>query len=219
MDEPVVLRLGTVGSTQDAARGLAIGSLVTAGHQVSGRGRLDRRWEAPPGSALLVTFVTRPHAMASLAAGVAVAEACGPELRLKWPNDILLEGKKLAGILVEAGFGRCLVGIGINLTWAPEGGAKLGPVDPEALLEQVRTGLDRWLAEPPDLMLRRWRELADTLGSLVRVEIGRETFTGIAEAIDADGSLIVSGRPVSAGEITHLRALEAEAEPLRTDRG
>lgn len=219
VDEPVVLRLASVASTQDAARQLPIGSVVTAEHQLAGRGRLGRRWEAPAGTALLATFVTAPHSLASLAAGVAVAEACGGGARLKWPNDVLIDGRKLAGILVEAPGGRCLVGVGINLTWAPDGAALLGPVDRDRLLERLLGGLERWFAQPPEAMLERYRELCDTLGRPVRVEIGAELMTGIAEAVAGDGSLVVDGRSVSAGDVTHLRTLGAGPGPPPRDRG
>ena len=96
------MRLGSVTSTQDVARDLPVGSIVVADHQTAGRGRLDRRWEAPPGSALLVSFVLERNPLLSLAAGVAAAHACGPSVRLKWPNDLLVGERKLGGILVEA---------------------------------------------------------------------------------------------------------------------
>src|SRR5205809_3560118 len=106
-----VLRLGSVTSTQEVARGLPVGSIVVADHQTAGRGRLDRRWEAPPGSALLASFVFEPHPLLSLAAGVGAAEACGPDVTLKWPHDLMLRGRKLGGILVEVGSGKAVVGI------------------------------------------------------------------------------------------------------------
>src|SRR5438128_2242402 len=102
MDQVPVLRLGTVTSTQDVARDLAVGSTVMADYQTGGRGRLERRWVSPAGTALLVSFVLKPNPVLSLAAGVAAAEACGPRVRLKWPNDLLFNGRKVGGILVEA---------------------------------------------------------------------------------------------------------------------
>src|SRR5205814_8295156 len=120
-----VLRLGSVTSTQDVARDLPVGSIVVRDHQSAGRGRLDRRWEAPPGTALLVSFVLDRNPLLSLAAGVAAAQACGPSVRLKWPNDLLVGERKLGGILVETKADRAICGIGINLTSAPEGAAML----------------------------------------------------------------------------------------------
>ena len=95
------MHLRSVTSTQEVARDLPLGSVVVAEHQTAGRGRLDRRWEAPPGTALLASFVLEPRALLSLAAGVAAAEACGGRVRLKWPNDLMLGERKLGGILVE----------------------------------------------------------------------------------------------------------------------
>ena len=107
--------MGSVASTQEVARPLPIGTAVVAEHQVAGRGRLGRRWEAPAGTALLASFVLPFQPLASIAAGVAAAAACGPAVRLKWPNDLLLEDRKLGGILVEAAGDRTIVEIEINL--------------------------------------------------------------------------------------------------------
>jgi BirA family transcriptional regulator, biotin operon repressor / biotin---[acetyl-CoA-carboxylase] ligase len=193
------LRVGSVRSTQDVARAMPIGSVVVADHQSAGRGRLDRRWESPQGTALLVSFVLEPNPLLSLAAGVASAEACGPDVRLKWPNDLLLHGRKLGGILVETTPERAICGIGINLTWAPEGAAKLEqPRD--VLLVRLRESIERWTVAPPDAILRRWRELSATLGRRVRIN----STEGLAEDIGANGELIVDGRPFVAGSVTHL---------------
>jgi BirA family transcriptional regulator, biotin operon repressor / biotin---[acetyl-CoA-carboxylase] ligase len=197
--EAQVLRLRAVTSTQDLARELPIGSIVIADHQTAGRGRLDRRWEAPPGTALLVSFVLERHPLLSLAAGVAAAEACGPEVRLKWPNDLLLAGRKLGGILVEAGPDKAVCGVGINLTWAPPGAAMLEqPRD--SLLERLRARIDNWTRAPDQDVLLRWRALSDTLGRRVRID----SVEGLAEDIGPHGELIVDGRAFVAGSVTHL---------------
>src|SRR5467141_1435799 len=114
MDAPRFVHLESVTSTQDVARDLPIGSVVLADHQTAGRGRLDHRWETPPGTALLVSFVLAPNPLLSLAAGVAAVEACGSGVRLKWPNDLLLGGRKVGGILVDATPAKAVCGIGIN---------------------------------------------------------------------------------------------------------
>jgi BirA family transcriptional regulator, biotin operon repressor / biotin---[acetyl-CoA-carboxylase] ligase len=202
-----IVRVGSVASTQELARSHPIGTAVVADHQQAGRGRLGRRWEAPPGTALLASFAMPFHALAPLVAGVAAAEACGPQVRLKWPNDLLLGGRKLGGILVEAGGGRCVVGIGINLSWAPPGAARL-EADREVLLARLVAELERWWVVAAAEVLDAWRARSDTLGRQVRVELGAETFEGIAEAIAEDGSLIVGGRTVAAGDVTHLRVFE-----------
>ncbi len=217
----------TATSTQDLARDLPLGSVVVADEQTAGRGRLDRTWTAPRGSALLASFVVAAHPLASLAAGVAAAEACGEGVRLKWPNDLMLGVRKLGGILVEAGSGRMVIGVGINLTWAPPGAAQLGgSVDRDGLVDRLGERLGFWLAVPPDRMLSRWRELADTLGRPVRVELPGTVVEGIAEDVTADGALVVGGRVVAAGDVVHLRpgavdperaASAGDGHPLRLE--
>jgi BirA family biotin operon repressor/biotin-[acetyl-CoA-carboxylase] ligase len=203
--DPKLIRLESVASTQDVARDMPIGSIVIADHQTAGRGRLERRWEAPPGTALLVSFVLEPNPLLSLAAGVAAAEACGQGVRLKWPNDLLLGGRKVGGILVEATPAKAVCGIGINLTSAPDGAAMLNrPRDP--LVDRLRPAMERWCSAPPDEVLARWRELSDTLGRRVRVSLPDRVFEGIAHDIDEHGQLIVDGAAVSAGSLTHLES-------------
>jgi BirA family transcriptional regulator, biotin operon repressor / biotin---[acetyl-CoA-carboxylase] ligase len=194
-----VVRLDSVKSTQDVARDMPVGSVVVADHQTEGRGRMERRWEAPLGTALLVSFVLQPNPLLSLAAGVAAAEACGPGVRLKWPNDLLLDDRKLGGILVEATAHKAVCGIGVNLTWAPEGAATLDQPRDE-VLERLRQKIDLWTAAPADRVLGRWRELSATLGRRIRID-GTE---GIAEDLGPNGELIVDGRPFVAGSVTHL---------------
>ena len=199
MAEAKFLRLESVTSTQDVARTLAIGSIVVADHQTAGRGRLERHWDAPPGAALLVSFVLAPNPLLSLAAGVAAAQACRSDVRLKWPNDLLLEGKKVGGILVETTPERAICGIGINLTWAPPGAAKLEQPR-EELLERLREQIDEWASAPQDRILQRWRELSVTLGRRVRID----STEGMADDIGPHGELIVDGRSFVAGSVTHL---------------
>jgi BirA family biotin operon repressor/biotin-[acetyl-CoA-carboxylase] ligase len=198
------VRRKSVSSTQDVARPLPLGSIVVADHQTAGRGRLDRRWESPPGTALLVSFVLRPNPILSLAAGVAAAQACGVGVRLKWPNDLLLNGAKVGGILVEVTpRATAICGIGINLTWAPPGAATLNQ-DRDALLEKLRVELDRWAFAELEDVLALWRGLSDTLGRRVRVEQGEHVIEGTAEDIGPGGELIVDGIRVTFGSVTHL---------------
>ena len=198
-----VIRLESVTSTQDVARTLPIGSIVIADHQTAGRGRLDHRWDAPPGTALLASFVLAPNPLLSLAAGVAAAEACGRGVRLKWPNDLLLDGRKVGGILVEASPAKAICGIGINLTWAPDG-ASLLDQPRDQLMEKLRTEMTLWCSAPADKVLNRWRELSETLGRKVRVELPDRTFEGVADDVNSRGELVVDGIAVSAGSVRHL---------------
>jgi BirA family transcriptional regulator, biotin operon repressor / biotin---[acetyl-CoA-carboxylase] ligase len=197
------VRRKSVTSTQDVARTLPLGSIVVADHQTAGRGRLDRRWESPPGTALLASFVLRPNPVLSLAAGIAAAHACGGGVRLKWPNDLLLNGAKVGGILVEVTPTTAICGIGINLTWAPPGAAKVNQ-DRDVLLGRLRDELDRWSSADIEEVLTFWRALSDTLGRRVRVDQGEHVIEGMAEDIGPRGELIVDGVPVAFGSVTHL---------------
>jgi BirA family biotin operon repressor/biotin-[acetyl-CoA-carboxylase] ligase len=199
-----VIRLAAVASTMDVARALPVGSAVVADHQTAGRGRLGRRFEAPPGTALLASLVVPARPLAPLAAGVAAAHACRGDVRIKWPNDLMVAGRKLAGILVERHGDRCVVGVGINLRWAPPGATML-PVDRDQLLERLGVELERWFGAPDGDILTAWRRRSDTLGQWVRVELSGETFEGLAQDVASDGALVVGGRTVSAGDVIHLR--------------
>jgi BirA family biotin operon repressor/biotin-[acetyl-CoA-carboxylase] ligase len=209
-----VIRLATTPSTQDVARTLPVGSMVLADHQSAGRGRLGRTWEAPAGTALLASFVMPFNPLASLAAGVAAAEACGPDVRLKWPNDLLLDRRKVGGILVEVAERRAVVGIGINLTASPPGAAVLGD-EREALLERLVPALERWFAAPPEAVLSGWRARSDTLGRRVRAAVAGQIIEGLAEDIDADGALVVDGRRVRVGDVSYLRPVQEDGEESR----
>jgi BirA family biotin operon repressor/biotin-[acetyl-CoA-carboxylase] ligase len=202
-DEPETVYVKSVSSTQDIAREMAIGSIVVADHQSAGRGRMDRRWEAPEGTALLVSFVLQPDPLLSLTVGVAAAEACGPQVRLKWPNDLLLDGRKLGGILVETTPSKAICGIGINLTWAPDDAAMLNQPRDE-LLERLRASIELWRAAGPSAVIDRWRQRSDTLGRRVRLTLPGRSIEGIAEDITARGELIIDGETYIAGSLTHL---------------
>ena len=207
-------------STNDRARELAARgaphlTLVTAREQSAGRGRQGRAWVAPPGAALLMSLVLRSYdELAPLRAGVAVSDVAGPLARVKWPNDVLLDGRKLAGILVEVQGPTALVGVGVNLTWAPPEGAMLGPaVDRDELLGRLHESLREWMSAPAEDVLERWRALSATLGREVLVELPGESFAGVAEDVADDGSLIVGGRVGAAGDVRLLRDAPAPAAP------
>jgi BirA family biotin operon repressor/biotin-[acetyl-CoA-carboxylase] ligase len=210
-----------VDSTNERARALSErgaphGTLVTAHAQSAGRGRQGRTWSAPPGKALLCSLVVRePPRLLPLAAGVAVAEVAGSDARVKWPNDVLIDGRKVAGILVE---GRpqehwAVVGIGLNVavreTDLPlelRGRATtlgLSPSDVEPVLARLLDGLQRWIDATPDAVLDALRARDALLGSRVRWAEGE----GEGAGVDGDGRLVVktgAGRvALEAGEV-HL---------------
>ncbi len=124
-------------------------------------------------------------------------------MRLKWPNDLLVEDRKLGGILVETTPEKAICGIGVNLTWAPDGAAKLD-LPRDALLSRLQATIASWTAAPADRVLSRWRELSATLGRRVRVEVGQKTTEGLAEDLGPNGELIVDGFAFVAGSVTHL---------------
>jgi BirA family biotin operon repressor/biotin-[acetyl-CoA-carboxylase] ligase len=232
---PPVIRLAAVDSTQNVAWGLvdenvADGTVVTAERQLDGRGRRGRHWHDEPGASLAASMVLRPRlAVAALgglsfAAALAVAEALEAETglapRLKWPNDVLVERRKIAGILLESRATPSpvvVVGVGINLSQkvfpaaiadratsvALAGGRT---VRPEALLDAVVRALAAWRSrlesEGFEPLRQRWRALADTLGRRVTID-GVES---LAVDLDADGALLVqrdgSVHRVVAGEVT-----------------
>ena len=189
-----------------ARDGAADGLVIGTDHQTAGRGRRGRAWESRPGTSLLVSVVLRPvPPLVTLGAGLAAADACeavaAVPVRLKWPNDVMSADGKLGGILSELVGDAAVVGLGLNLGWAPTGAACLGPdVDRDALLDAWLTGLDG----PGDVLLR-YRERCSTLGRRVRVELPGETIEGVADEVDEDGRLVVDGRPIAAGDVLHLR--------------
>jgi len=220
------LHLRSATSTNDRARALAEagaphGTLVTARAQSAGRGRQGRKWAAPPGQALLLSLVLRDlhdHArLLPLAAGVAVAEVCGPEAKIKWPNDVLLPGGgKVAGILAEGRplEGWAVLGIGLNVAVQVEdlppalhgSAATLGrPVGAvEDTLRELMDALERALALDPQSLLEALRERDALLGRQISWAAGH----GRAVGIDGAGRLLVrleEGRTATldAGEV-HL---------------
>lgn len=217
------LHLRRASSTNDRLQALARagaphGTLVTAEEQSAGRGRQGRYWTAPAGRALLCSVLVRdPPRLLSLAAGVAVAEVVGETARLKWPNDVLVDGRKVAGVLVEGRpqEGWAVVGIGINvavrladLPAELQGIAStlgLEPAAVEGVLARLLVELERALALPSAGVLDALRVRDALAGREVSWSGGR----GRAAGIDRDGRLLVE-RPdgelvaLNAGEV-HLR--------------
>jgi BirA family transcriptional regulator, biotin operon repressor / biotin---[acetyl-CoA-carboxylase] ligase len=193
------VHLRETGSTNERARALAAGgaphgTLVTAGHQTAGRGRQGRTWSAPPGRALLLSLVLRhPDPLLPLRAGLAVADLAGPAARVKWPNDVLVDGRKVAGILVEGRpqEGWAVLGIGVNAAVAlddlPEelretaGTLGLAPSAlPDALATLLRA-LEGRLAEPAAEFHSAFRARDALRGVPVRWSGGSGTGAGITE--------------------------------------
>ena len=221
---------------ESARAGAPEGTVLIAEEQTVGRGRIGREWVSPPGAALLFSVLLRPTAVPAnrrgwlpLLTGTAVASAldrtAGVDARLKWPNDVLLHGKKVAGILTEQAGDAIVAGIGINVTTKPSelpvGTATsllaAGAVETArdivllAVLRELDRRYRRWLADPGDPRLRSsYLGFSDTVGREVRVELpAGEVLAGRAADVDEIGRLVVrtaSGETaVSAGDVVHVR--------------
>lgn len=225
--------------TQRARAGAAEGLVVVAEHQTAGRGRLDRTWETPPRAALTFSVLLRPTreparwSWLPLLAGLAVAgtlEEVGAQPELKWPNDVLVGGRKVAGLLVEQvptpSGPAAVVGMGINVSTRPEelpvptaGSLREAGVEIDRSV-LLRTVLERLLAEyavwqAPDgeaVVRAAYRSRCATAqGRAVRVELpGGRTVTGTGRDLTASGALVVetdAGRvEVNVGDVVHVRA-------------
>lgn len=234
-----VVYLPQVGSTQDVARQEAVagapeGTVVLADEQTAGRGRFGRSWVSPPGRSVHLTLVLRPDAARlrtlGIIAPVAVARAVEAlaDLRpaIKWPNDVVVNQRKLAGVLIESeavgnqvAFALLGIGVNVNLEVAahPEIAglatsllSELGrEVSRELLLLLLLQELEElYLATPPGAAAyQEWRRRLVTLGREVRVSFGDRVEEGLAEDTDANGDLILrrpdgSRLAVSAGDVT-----------------
>jgi BirA family biotin operon repressor/biotin-[acetyl-CoA-carboxylase] ligase len=220
-----------------AVQGAPAGSVLVAESQSAGRGRLDRSWVSPPRAGLTFSVLLRPEPERSawswlpLLVGVALADAVRQPaevpVRLKWPNDLLLDGLKAAGILAQAAGDAVVVGVGLNVLTRraelPPGGTSLlaeGATrtdrDPvlRAALRSIETQYRRWTQAGGDAeacgLRAAYREWCDTLGREVEVSLpAGGPFRGIARDIDVGGRLIVEAgadrREFAVGDVTHVR--------------
>lgn len=224
-----VRRVDSTGSTNtdllEAARlGAPDRTVLVAGHQTAGRGRLDRRWEAPPGANLLVSVLVRDRpellddpGAASRRIGLSAVAACerfvSADVALKWPNDVLLDGRKLGGILAQrAVTGEVVVGLGLNVGWAPDDAARLGDgIDPlEVLLALLEAYDELERSAPGALLAERYRSRLDTIGRTVRVILPDGELGGRALDVTDDGRLLVLDEcgithRLDIGDVVHVR--------------
>ena len=220
------------GSTNDdllaaAATGAPDRSVLVADHQTAGRGRLDRRWEAPPGVNLLVSILFRTVPIARLGADPAgragrdrrrAVRAAGVDAVLKWPNDLLVDDRKLAGILAQrAADGSIVVGLGLNVGWAPDGAVSLraacARVGVAARADAASTCW--WRSSPrstrfPTTSATGTARALATLGRRVEVQVPGGRIDGRAVDIDADGRLVVVDtcgltHRLDVGDVVHVR--------------
>jgi BirA family biotin operon repressor/biotin-[acetyl-CoA-carboxylase] ligase len=236
-----VRRFDTIDSTNrwlldEARRGAPEGLVAVADHQSAGRGRRGRTWSAPPGSSLLVSVLLRPridaervHVLtmaAAVALRAAVQDVAGVPAGIKWPNDLVVDDRKLAGLLAETELtadgevGAVVVGAGCNVQWTdfpPE-------IAEDATACNLEAGHDVDRAEVLTAFLDRMSECVDdlaavpgsyrgalaTLGRRVRVDLGNRVIEGAATDLDDVGRLIVTtaegtNEVVAVGDVVHLR--------------
>ncbi|TMF03980.1 MAG: biotin--[acetyl-CoA-carboxylase] ligase [Chloroflexi bacterium] len=220
-----VVYLTSTTSTMDVARqgaeaGAPDGTVVFAEEQTKGRGRFDRAWVSPSGKNLYLTLVIRPP-LGRLSTGL--------RPRIKWPNDVLIDGRKLSGVLIESEISGsavqyALVGPGINVNFDIEQSPEIAAIatsikrelgreaSREELLAAFLNHFEALYEDAPkgDAAFQEWRSRLDTLGREVCVTFGDQLYEGTAEDVDRDGNLILvqadgSRRIVEAGEVT-LRA-------------
>jgi BirA family biotin operon repressor/biotin-[acetyl-CoA-carboxylase] ligase len=213
-----------------AGAGAHDGLVVVADHQTAGRGRLDRRWEAPPGSSLLVSVLLRLPGSADsfrllMAAGLALADAVetitGVTPGIKWPNDLVVADRKLAGLLAESSGDAVVVGAGCNVNWEtfpPELAASAtacnletgSAVDGDALLGAYLSAFALHL-DALDTVLETYRMKLTTAGRRVRVEqVSGAVTLGVAVGVDDRGALLVrddvgAEHVFTVGDVVHLR--------------
>jgi BirA family biotin operon repressor/biotin-[acetyl-CoA-carboxylase] ligase len=235
-----IIHLPRVDSTQGtifdlAAQGAADRTVVVADYQAAGRGRRGRAWDAPAGTGLLASILVRPRGLPerwsgySLVSALAVADTLGRVAglgaRLKWPNDVLVAGRKIAGILLESRMpaggdsrttGIIAIGIGINLGQRafPAGLAARATsvvlesgrmIERDAVLTALLEAFDGWRTRLEDDGLapirQRWLAIADTIGRRVSID----GITGVAIDLDVDGALVLQDgerrHRVVAGEV------------------
>lgn len=222
---PNVRWVESTGSTNaDLLKEGAPGTVLIADEQTAGKGRLGRQWVSPKGSQLAMSMVVEvgatppPFGLLSIAPGVAVTDVV-PQAQLKWPNDVQIGGKKIAGILSALDMPRVVVGIGINVAMRRE---ELPVETATALnLEGIEVDFDDFTADILLAMgkrLTQWREgdpqlledyraVCATIGQQVRLEMreGEETVRGMVTGVNDQGEVLIDGAAYSVGDVHHLR--------------
>lgn len=244
--EFVVHRFDSLGSTNDegmrmASEGAPEGTVIVAAQQTAGRGRLGRRWASSPGEGLYLSLILKPAVpfdqlwqlsfVISLATAEAVSRAAGLPASVKWPNDVLLQGRKISGILLEARRAKSgspdersavvVAGIGINVnteSFPPdliqkatsimlETGRRTDLSEVErALLESVRERYIEYANGGFGRIMQRWKAIDATVGRRITASTPNGIVEGTAIAVDGEGDLIVKPDAgdairISAGEV------------------
>ena len=228
-------------STMDVARAeadadAAEGTIVLAEEQTAGRGRFGREWVSPAGKNLYLTLVLRPTIerlrqlaiITPLAVSLAIEETTGLTPQIKWPNDVLLSGRKVCGILIETEFSGsdpryALIGVGVNVNFEIDPATEIGAIatsikqelnadaNREAVLAALLNKIESLYTAPdPRAVHEAWKSRLETLGRRITVTFREEVFEGEAEDVDDSGNLVVklddgTLRTFEAGEVS-LRA-------------
>ncbi len=217
-----VIYYRSLASTMDAAReearrGVVEGTVIIADEQTAGRGRMKRAWLTPSGN-IALSVILRPALahlpylvmLASLSVAHSIEALTGLKTQIKWPNDVLVNGRKVCGILIESdvrgdAVNYAVIGIGINVSLRPAGfpglpattssiAAEAGKnVSREELVRRLLIEMERMYLTLPDAepIYQEWRDRMVTLGRKVQVKSGEETFEGLAEFVCRDGSLLL----------------------------
>jgi len=203
-----------VDSTMNAAAPLELGAAVVAEEQTAGQGRHGRPWHSAPGGGIYCSVVLEPSPALTLALGLAaqhaISEAAGQHCDLRWPNDLMLGGKKVAGILAQSSDGRAVAGIGINVNqesfprelageaislvqWPPRRGAEIRPeISREDILIELLRAVDTYAAMPLGDILRLFKQSSSySRGRHVVVQQPDGVIEGVTAGLDPAGFLIV----------------------------
>lgn len=206
-----VERHASIGSTQDRAFELGPGWFVLATEQTCGRGRLGRSWSQRAGLGVGVSMAVEASRLSieqwSVRGGVAAALACeaiiGDRVGIKWPNDVLVHGRKLSGVLVEARRGVVVIGVGINVAQQPSDWpddlatravslAMLGiDIDPEAAGDALIAQLERAAEEPVHAVVEAWQARDALAGSRQRFRVNGLEHEGIVERIEPLSAIVL----------------------------
>ncbi len=202
-----VMHFKELDSTMDKAKEIPVGTAIVADKQTKGRGRFDRSWSSEEGGVYMslvikteienmkfMTFIT------ALAVRKAVFEVCSVEAGIKWPNDLVYEGKKLCGMLTEnvvAEDSKMVVGIGLNVNNDVEEGISVKEIkgkefDKEEIIKNILKNFEHYYKKNKKEIIAEWKELSDTIGRDVRVDVfGNGEIVGKAIDVDSDCNLIV----------------------------
>jgi BirA family biotin operon repressor/biotin-[acetyl-CoA-carboxylase] ligase len=209
-------------STQELARELPEGGVAACDEQTAGRGRRGREWYSPPGAGLLFSLALEPHTAPdrlpafSLVAAEAVCTVCDPRAMVRWPNDVMIEGRKVAGVLPELRDGKLVVGFGVNVNQTPGGLPEQARVPATSLRIERGGEVDRveLLVNLLEELERRYDAFErdgftgfdrdELRGRTVQLVGGRR---GLCEGVDELGRLIVDGHAHTSAEVERVEMM------------